>query len=214
MLEIKRFEVNMLQENCYVVSDDTFDCMIVDCGAYFPEEIKAITNYISHMELNPVMHVLTHAHLDHLFGAHALYEEYGLKTTLCIKDEKMYADIPKQAEMLFGMHLDYDMPPVEKFVKDGDIIKFGDSAFKVIETPGHTPGSMLIYNKEEGLAFSGDTLFKGSIGRTDLPGGSMFQIIQSLRMITQYPDDTRILPGHGPETTIGYECETNMYLDR
>lgn len=214
MLEIKRFEVNMLQENCYVVSDDSLDCMIVDCGAYYPEEIDAIRNYISKQGLTPKLHVLTHAHLDHLFGVHAIYEEYGLKPTLCLKDERLYTKMHEQAEMLFGMHLDYTMPPIERLVKDGDDIRLGNTVFQVMETPGHTPGSIFLYNKENSVAFSGDTLFRGSIGRTDLPGGSMFQIIQSLRMVTQYPDDTRILTGHGPETTLGYECETNMYLDR
>ena len=99
-------------------------------------------------------------------------------------------------------------------MKDGSKVTFGNHTFSVIETPGHTRGSVFYYCEEEKVAFSGDTLFKGSIGRTDLPGGSMFQIIQSLRMITQLPDDVTVYSGHGEETTIGLELASNPYLDR
>ena len=106
------------------------------------------------------------------------------------------------------------MPPVGKYLTGKDKIAFGSHVFSIIETPGHSPGSVFIYDEEEHVAFSGDTLFRCSIGRTDLPGGSMFQMIQSLRIVCQLPDDTRVYPGHGPETTIGAELASNPYLDR
>ena len=211
---IQKFEVNMLQENCYILSDDTKECVIIDCGAYFPEEISAIEQYIASNGLHPVAQWLTHAHLDHVFGVRAMYDKYGVRPICGVRDEQAYKDMKAQAHDLFAIDLDYDMPPLLRLVKDGDTVEFGNSSYRVIETPGHTRGSIFYYSEKEKVAFSGDTLFRGGIGRTDLPGGSMFQIIQSLRMMTQYPDDTRVLPGHGPETTMGYELATNMYLDR
>ena len=213
-MTIKTFKVNMIEENCYIVSDDTRECMIVDCGAYYPEEVTAIEQYIEENGLKPVAQVLTHGHLDHMFGVKAMYDKYGVKPILGVRDEQLYNGAKEQASGLFGITLKYDMPPLERLVKDGDTVTFGNTTFKVIETPGHTRGGVFYYSESDKVAFSGDTLFRGSIGRTDLPGGSMFQIIQSLRMITQYPDDVRVLPGHGQETTIGYELASNMYLDR
>ena len=113
-----------------------------------------------------------------------------------------------------GVRLEYDMPPIRKYLTDKDVIAFGNHIFTIIETPGHSPGSIFLYCEKEHVAFSGDTLFHYSIGRTDLEGGSMFQIIQSIRMICQLPDDTVIYPGHGDKTTIGIELAGNPYMDR
>lgn len=214
MLTIKTFPVNMLEENCYVVSDESKECMIVDCGAFYPEEVEAICQYIDENGLKPVVQALTHAHFDHIFGVKAIYDRYGVKPVLCVRDEKLYTDARENVKGMLGVDMEMELAPLGRLVKDGDIVTMGNTDFRVIETPGHTPGCVFYYSEKEKTAFSGDTLFHGSIGRTDLPGGSMFQIIQSLRMMTQYPDDTRVLPGHGPETTIGYELAHNMYLDR
>ena len=162
----------MLQENCYVVSDDTKECVIIDCGAYYEAEKLAIEKYIKANELKPVHLIATHGHLDH----------------------------PIVTET--------------KTFKAGDIIKFGTHEIDVIETPGHSMGSVVLYIKDEKVAFTGDTLFRGSIGRTDFEGGSMLMIIQSLRMFVQFPDDITLLPGHGQQTTMGYELAHNPYLDR
>ena len=121
--------------------------------------------------------------------------------------------LDKQAEGLVNVTLDYQMPnPV--YFDENRVIRFGTHEFTIIETPGHSPGSVFFYCKEENVAFSGDTLFRHAIGRTDFIGGSMFQIIQSLRMICQLPDTTKIYPGHGETTTIGNELASNPYLDR
>lgn len=214
MLTIKKFECNMISENCYVVSDDTKECMIVDCGAFYPEERDAIDSYIREEGLVPKLCVLTHAHFDHVFGVRYICDRYNLKPVFNAKDSKLYADFQQHASEMLGIQLDYTLPRVCIEVKDNDVVSFGNHEFRVIETPGHSAGSVFYYCEDEKVAFSGDTLFRGSIGRTDLPGGSMFQIIQSLRMITQYPDDVTVYPGHGAETSIGYELATNMYLDR
>lgn len=213
MLTIKTFQCNMLSENCYIVNDETKECMIVDCGAHGPFEKAAIEQYIKQNELKPVLHVLTHGHFDHVMGSEFIHSTYGLKPVICERDADIYKDAKKLAGD-FGIETEGAMPAIGRCVNDGDDVSFGTNTFKVIHTPGHSKGCVVYYCTEESLAFTGDTLFRNSIGRTDLPGGSMFQIIQSLRALTQLPDNTRVLPGHGAETTIGYELASNPYLDR
>ncbi|HCN53638.1 MAG TPA: MBL fold hydrolase [Prevotella sp.] len=214
MLTIERFVCNMIQENCYVVSDDTQECVIIDCGAYYPEERKAIVDYIKGHQLHPKHLIATHGHIDHNFGNNTIYEEFQLKPEVDAADEILMDKLAQQAKELVDVDIDYPMPPVGKYLTDKDVITFGHHQFTIIETPGHSPGSVFYYCEDEHVAFSGDTLFHNSIGRTDYIGGSMFQIIQSLRMISQLPDSTRILPGHGRETTLGAELASNPYLDR
>ena len=214
MLTIKRFECNMLQENCYIISDETKECVICDCGAYYPAERAAIVDYIRDNGLTPVHLLCTHGHIDHNFGNNTIFDAFGLKPEVHKEDQYLMDMLAEQAEALVGITLDYAMPPVGKYFGDGDEIAFGSHRLKVIETPGHSKGSVFFYCPEEAIALSGDTLFRNSIGRTDYLGGSMFQIIQSLRMICQLPDNTVVYPGHGPQTTIGTELSGNPYLDR
>ncbi len=214
MLTIQRFECNMLQENCYIISDETKECAICDCGAYYPAERAAIVDYIRDNGLTPVHLLSTHGHIDHNFGNNTIFDEFGLKPEVHKEDQHLMDMLAEQAETLVGITLDYAMPPVGKYFGDGDEITFGSHRLKVIETPGHSKGSVFFYCPEEAIALSGDTLFRNSIGRTDYLGGSMFQIIQSLRMICQLPDNTVVYPGHGPQTTIGTELSSNPYLDR
>lgn len=203
----------MLQENCYVISDDTKECVICDCGAYSQHERQSIIDYIKELRLKPVHLIATHGHIDHNFGNNTIYEHYGLRPEVHKEDEQLMEMLDKQAEGLVNVTLDYQMPnPV--YFDDNHVIRFGTHEFTIIETPGHSPGSVFFYCKEENVAFSGDTLFRHAIGRTDFIGGSMFQIIQSLRMICQLPDITKIYPGHGETTTIGNELASNPYLDR
>ncbi len=214
MLNIKRFTVNPIQENCYVVSDDTKECVIIDCGAFFPEERSSIVGYIRQNGLTPRHLLLTHGHIDHCIGNDTIHEEFGLLPEAHLSEQGQLSDLGKHCEHIFGVRLDVDLPPVGRYFTGNDTIRFGEHEFSILETPGHSPGSVFFLCKEEKVAFSGDTLFRQSIGRTDFEGGSMFQIIQSLRMICQLDDDIRVLPGHGGETTIGYECANNPYIDR
>lgn len=213
MLNIKTFEVNPLQENCYVVSDETKECVIIDCGAFTPEEQQEIINYITLEGLKPVHLLATHGHLDHNFGIDAIYQAFGLKLELHRGDERMVREIKEQASSMFGIEISF-MPQIGNFLSANDEVKFGNHSFKCIATPGHTMGGLFFHCPEEDVAFSGDTLFRLSIGRTDLPGGSMFMIINSLRYLCQLPDSTKVYPGHGPTTSIGYELAHNPYLDR
>ena len=212
-MNIQRFEVNPLQENCYVVSDDSRECVIIDCGAYYDEESIAIDNYLRKQQLKPVHLLATHGHLDHNFGNAHLFRQYGLKVEICAGDQQLVERLPQQAAALFGMEISDDQPPVGRLLNDGDSITFGQHTLQVIQTPGHSHGSCLFYCKEEGVVFSGDTLFRMSIGRTDFPEGSWQQMEQSLAKIAgTLPKDTVVYPGHGPQTTIVDELQYNPYL--
>ncbi len=214
MLNIKKFIVNPLQENCYVVSDDTHDCVIIDCGAFFPEERSAIVSYIRENKLTPRHLLQTHAHIDHYIGADTINKEFALLPEVHLNEQQQVEHLGRNCQYILGVSLETDLPPVGRYFTAADTITFGSHELTILETPGHSPGSVFFLCKEEKVAFSGDTLFRGSIGRTDFEGGSMFQIIQSLRMICQLDDDIRVYPGHGAETTIGYECAHNPYIDR
>ena len=203
----------MIKENCYVVSDSSKECVIIDCGAYYEEERRAIVDYLLNDNLKPVHLLVTHGHLDHNFGNNTVFDEFGLKPEAGYGDRELIENLKGQAKDTFGVEVDYDFPPVGHYFDDEEVISFGNHQFSIIPTPGHTPGGVTFYCKEEKVAFTGDTLFKGSIGRTDL-GGSMFMIINSLRELAQLPDDTTILPGHGDSTTIGDELAHNPYMDR
>lgn len=215
MLKIQPFVCNMIQENCYVVSDETSEAVIIDCGAFYESEKKAIREYIEQNELRPVHLLATHGHIDHNFGNKFVHDTWGLKVEVHASDERLMSSLPMQAKAICGIEMQSsDFSPVGKYLCDEDVVKFGNHQFTLLETPGHSPGSVFFYCKEENVAFSGDTLFRNSIGRTDLPGGSMFLIIQSLRMVSQLPDNTKLYTGHGEPTTIGNEVANNPYIDR
>ena len=202
-----------MQENCYVVSDESRECVIIDCGAYYDEECEAIRRYISDNELKPVHLLATHGHLDHNFGNAYIWRTYGLKPEICADDEELLAKLPQQARELFGMELSDEQLPTGHLLQDGDIISFGTHQFVVMHTPGHSHGSVLYYCEAEKTVFSGDTLFRMSIGRTDFPEGSWREMEQSLHHIqTCLPQETVVLPGHGPKTTIADEVTYNPYL--
>lgn len=216
MLNIQRFVCNPIRENTYVVSDETKECVIVDCGAYYEPEKEAIKEYIDTNGLTPKHLLVTHGHVDHNFGDKFVFDNWGLRPEIGSSDEPLLKTLPEQAKSICGIDdlTDDDFTYAGKCLDGSDIISFGSHTFTVLETPGHSWGGLTFYCEAEKVAFTGDTLFQGSIGRTDLDGGSMFMIIQSLRMLCQLPDDVRVLPGHGPATTIGAEIAGNPYLDR
>ena len=214
MLKIQTFEVNPLHENCYVVSDDTKECVIIDCGAFTESEQEAIITYINKNGLKPVHNLGTHGHLDHHFGDAAILSAFNLLPEVSDGDEILMQHSKEAALQMLGMDLNIDLPAGELRLTENNTISFGSHTFRIIRTPGHSHGSVSFYCAEENVLFTGDTLFKGSIGRTDFPGGSMFQIISSLRELAQLPDTTIVYPGHGPQTSIGFELAHNPYMDR
>lgn len=213
MLNIKTFVFNPFQENTYVVSDDSNEAVIIDCGAFFNEERKELTDYIDKNNLKVVHLLSTHGHIDHNFGNNTIAEYYNVRPEVHKADAGLMRRLSEQALAFCNYHLEYDMPEVSDYLNDGDIIRFGNHEIKVIHTPGHSPGSTVLYIADEDVAFSGDTLFMMSIGRTDLEGGSFSDIQKSLlRMINELPDNTKVFPGHGPQTSIAKEKLHNPYI--
>ncbi|MBF1637217.1 MAG: MBL fold metallo-hydrolase [Prevotella sp.] len=214
MLRIQTFEVNPLHENCYVINDETKECVIIDCGALTETEQNAVIAYINDEGLKPVHNLGTHGHLDHHFGDAAILSAFNLQPEVA-EGDKVLMQHPREAALqMLGMDLNIDLPAGNLKLTENEEVKFGSHTFKIIRTPGHSPGSVSFYCAEENVLFTGDTLFKGSIGRTDFPGGSMFQIISSLRELAQLPDKTIVYPGHGSQTSIGFELAHNPYMDR
>lgn len=213
-MKIERFVCNMLQENCYVVSDESQECAIIDCGAWYEEERQAIVNYIRENGLTPTHLLCTHGHCDHNFGIDTIHQAFGLLPEIHQLDNDFMEHLADQAVQFIGFRPDNDYPAVGRFLSDGEEIALGTHRLHVIHTPGHSRGSVCFHIADEHLLLTGDTLFRQSIGRTDLAGGSMMQIIQSLRQLSQLPDETVILPGHGPKSTMGDELRINPFLDR
>lgn len=213
MLTIKTFPFNLLQENTYVVSDETRDCVIIDCGAYYDDERKAITDYISSQGLKPCRLLATHGHWDHNLGIDTIYQTYGLQVEAAKEDEFIITDIPRNFQSIIGAPLRREYPPVGRFFAPNEVIRFGNHSLQVLKTPGHSPGSVVFYCAEEHTAFTGDTLFRMSVGRTDFEGGSYEDLMNSLaNVLAKLPDETTILPGHGQQSTIGYEKKYNPYM--
>ena len=212
MIKIERFVCNMLQENCYVVSDESKECAIIDCGAFYEQEQTAIQRYILDEQLTPKHLLVTHAHLDHNFGNYFLHQTFGLLPQIAAEDQNLYKNIPRQAEALYGIQLNYEQPPVGHLLKDKETIAVGNQALKVIHTPGHSPGGVCFYHEAEGVLFTGDTLFERSIGRTDLHGSIPEKMNDSLKKLYDLEGDYKVLPGHNETTTLEYERNSNPFM--
>ena len=215
MLKIQGFTVNPIQENTYIVSDSTGEAAIIDCGALFPEEQKAITDYISAHRLRPTLLLLTHGHFDHVFGCAWAAETYGLTPHMHPADEPFFTHAARHAEHFLRTCPDFAVPAHFNPIGTPDsppTLTLGTHTLRILHTPGHTPGGVCFYEADEKVLFSGDTIFEESIGRTDL-GGKHEQLIHSIRTeILPLPDDVQILPGHGGATTVGHERRHNPFL--
>lgn len=214
-MEVKIFAVNPLEVNCYVVSDDTKEAVIIDCGCFHPDEWAEIKNYIVKEQLKVVHLLNTHLHFDHIMGVPMVYNDLGLAPEANKNDLSIYNNVEKQISMFINMNVDHiEMPPLGRELRDGDTIEFGTHSFMVIQTPGHTKGGVCFYCKEENALFTGDTLFQCSIGRTDLEGGCYEDIIQSVKeRLLVLPPETKVYPGHGPSSSIEFERKYNPYLN-
>ena len=210
-MQIKVFEFNPISENTYLLYDETKEAVIIDCGASNPEEHKLLIDYINRHQLVLKQVLNTHLHFDHVLGNHFLYETYGLKPQYHQLEETMPA-LQLQASA-FRFPIKYEPIKAEHFIQDGDIISFGNSKLKALLTPGHSPGSLSFYSEKENCVFTGDALFRYSIGRTDLWGGNENTLITAIKnKLLTLPDDTIIYPGHGPASTVIEEKLHNPYL--
>ena len=212
-MTIKRFEVNALSENCYVVSDETKECVIIDCGCSDEYEWADIKKYLATNDLQ-VKHLLnTHLHFYHVWGNTFVYRDLGLRPEANYEDLHIYEHMDEQIRSVVGVGIPHPpLPPLGTFLLDGSEVKFGNITFRVMTTPGHSRGCICFYSEKDHVLFSGDTLFCGSCGRTDLEGGSHEAIMQSLLRLATLPDDTKVYSGHGPATTIGREKQYNPYM--
>ena len=212
-MKIQTFEVNPLGENCYVASDDTGEAVIIDCGCSTESEWSDIKTYMAKNDLT-VKHLLnTHLHFDHVWGNAFAYRDLQLRPRASYDDLSIYERMDEQIRSVVGISIPHPpMPPLGKPLNDGDEVHFGNTTLRVIATPGHSRGSICFYAEGDGTIFSGDTLFCGSCGRTDLEGGSYADMQQSLKKLMLLPDNTKVLCGHGPSTNIGRERMYNPYL--
>lgn len=211
MLNVNFFTFNAFDENTYLIANDKKQCWIVDPGMYGEDEIKVMTDYISSKQLQPQAIINTHAHLDHIFGADALKDKYKIPFGLH-EQELPVLDMAASSGAMFGFN--FPVAPVpDFFIKEGEALKLGDDVLQVFFTPGHSPGSISFYYPQGNWVISGDVLFSGSIGRTDLPGGNFDTLIRSVRtQLFTLPGATTVLSGHGDATTIAQEQKHNPFL--
>lgn len=214
MLEIQQIKANTLDENCYILSDETKEAVIVDCGTFSEKDEQKITDYVRTKELRIVHHICTHMHYDHCAGANFIWKTFNKAPEYNKADETIYHGLGMN---FFGFSeqeiAKMTFPKAQHYLNEGETIVFGSVSLKVIQTPGHTPGGVCFYCEKEKVLFSGDTLFYNSVGRTDLAGGDTALLIQNIKTkIFTLPNDTIVYPGHGPKTTIGFEKEYNPYV--
>lgn len=211
-MTVKTFTFNPFQENTYLVYDENKQAIVFDCGIILDYEKKAFNAYIADNQINIVKVLNTHLHLDHQFGNRFLAETYQVKPEAHVEDEFLLDNVKAQGAM-FGIPIKEDPQPIDAYIVDNQEFEVGSMRFKALHVPGHSPGSVAFYFEDEGCVFVGDVLFKGSIGRTDLPKGDYATLIRSIQnRLLPLPDSTVIYSGHGPTTTIAEEKANNPYL--
>lgn len=209
MIKVHKLTFNPFQENTYILSDSNNMAMIIDPGCYERSEQAFLENYISRNELTPVKLVNTHCHIDHVLGNYFVANKYNLELGIHKDDLVTLNAIPNYAD-LYGFGGYQISPDPAYFIDEGTKLTFGNASLDVIFGPGHAPGHIAFYSKEDAFVINGDILFQGSFGRTDLPGGN-FQILKKtiLEKMFLLPDETIVYCGHGGETTIGREKQSN-----
>lgn len=211
MIHFEIFTFNPFQENTYVVWDETLECIIIDPGCHVYEERKALTNFIADNKLKPVKLLNTHTHIDHVLGNAFIKRTYNIALHIHEKELPILSNAPHRAAYWGFPAYEHAEPDV--FLEEKSMVTFGNSSFEVLFTPGHAPGHVVFYHAEQGFCIGGDVLFKGSVGRTDLPLCSFPDLEKSIRtQLYTLPDNTVVYPGHGPSTTIGFEKKHNPYV--
>ncbi|MCU0457158.1 MAG: MBL fold metallo-hydrolase [Bacteroidales bacterium] len=210
-MEVYRLVFSPIEVNTYILADGSGKCAVIDCGCYNRAEFDRLTSFIEAKKLEPVLLLNTHCHLDHIFGNGLFLEKYGLGA-YCHKDEDANRRDSVPVASIFGLKMELPPEPAG-LIGEGEIVKFGVSELKVLFVPGHSAGSLAFYSEKDGVVFTGDALFAGSIGRTDLRGGNYDILIKSIREnLLSLPGDTIVYPGHGESTTIETEITNNPYF--
>jgi hydroxyacylglutathione hydrolase len=211
MITVASFTLNPVQENTYILYNQHREAFIIDPGCYFTPEEENLMQFIREHGLKPVKLINTHCHLDHVFGNNWVHKTFQLELHLHPLEEKVLDFAPASGQM-WGLNFQNYAGPLH-FINDRDILKLGDDELEVILAPGHSPGSLCFYSREQHFIIGGDVLFYESIGRSDLPGGDHATLLRSIReRLFVLPDETEVFPGHGPSTTIVHEKENNPFL--
>jgi hydroxyacylglutathione hydrolase len=211
MLHVKIFLFNPLEENTYLVYNESNECIIIDPGCYYDDEKAQVAGFITKNSLKPVKLLNTHCHLDHVFGNKFIAEEYGLTLQIHPNEKKML-DLAPSSGLMWNIPFDNYQGELI-WLNEDTTIELGADVLKILFLPGHSPGSLGFYSENQGFVISGDVLFQLSIGRTDLPGGNFDVLEKSIRSVLYtLPDETVIYPGHGPTTTVGQEKRLNPYV--
>jgi len=211
MLQVKVFPNNPYQENTHLVYDENGQCAIIDPGMYSASEQNAVVNFISQNNLKPVLLLNTHCHIDHVLGNKFVFDQYGLKPQFHQGELEILEAVPAYAP---SMGFRYENSPVpDTYLPETGTITLGSSTLELIFAPGHSPAHLCFYAAKENFLIGGDVLFRESIGRSDLPGGNFKLLVSNIEnKLFTLPDDCIVYPGHGPETTIGYEKKHNPFL--
>lgn len=211
MLTIKKFIFSPFAVNSYILFDNTGECALIDPACYTADEEEQVREFIREKNLHPVRLLNTHGHLDHLFGNAFIKETYSIEPEFHQADQFL---VDSATDFAAAYSLDFKPSPASgTYIDEKQTIRFGETQLKTLLVPGHSPGSIVFKNDENKVLLSGDVLFSGSIGRTDLPGGNYDQLIAGIKQkLTTLPDDFKILPGHGTETTIHQEKTQNVFL--
>lgn len=211
MISVHSFVFNPIQENTYVLADETGECVIIDPGCYDESERRYLAAFIKEKGFTPKHLLNTHCHLDHIFGNAFVAETYQLPLQ-CHEKELPVLDAFLPTASMYGMNAEASPAP-GKFLNEGDQVHFGNSVLDIVFTPGHSPGSITFISKADKFIIAGDVLFYGSIGRTDLPGGNFDTLIHSIReKLFHLGDGFEVYSGHGPKTSIGHERRHNPFL--
>ncbi|MFR9522954.1 MAG: MBL fold metallo-hydrolase [Rikenellaceae bacterium] len=211
-MNIATLQFNPIGENTYIVWDQTKECAIIDAGNCNDRENQALFNFIAEKGLTPKLAINTHGHFDHVMGVEALREKYGVQFAIS-SDDKFLLDSSTPGSVIYGVKVGAMPQTIDIDLKESCEITFGETTLRVIATPGHTPGHVSLFEPTSKVLFTGDTLFKESIGRTDLPGGDYSWIMKSiLESLIPLGDDVEFFPGHGPSSTIGHEVLYNPFV--
>jgi hydroxyacylglutathione hydrolase len=210
MLQVHSFVFNPFQENTFVLYDETKECIIVDPGCSDDLERNQLKAFVTEQKLKVKLLVNTHCHIDHVLGNRFVKEAFKVNLLIHAMEEPVLKAVEVYAPN-YGFHL-YQHQSPDAFLEEGDYIKFGNQSFVVLFVPGHSPGHVAFYSEKNRMLLGGDVLFYNSIGRTDLPGGNHETLINSIhKKFFALPDHVKVYPGHGPETTIGFEKKTNPF---
>ena len=212
MITVKTFVFNIFEENTYLLYDETKEAVIIDCGCMYTSEEQLLSSFITQNELTIKRLLCTHLHFDHILGNNFIHQTYGVCPEIHRKEVKNLPSVEKQIKSM-KIHLPVQVIEINNYLLGNDVISFGNSELITMLVPGHSPGSLVFYSRKDGFVVCGDTLFKGSIGRSDLWGGNHDMLVAAIKdKILSLPDETIVYSGHGPSSTVIEEKLHNPYL--